>query len=154
VGEGLHGITKVFSGVEDLVILHEIYGDRKSLVSVLDRVNVKVIDSEYYMYVDDADCSIVIGLNHLTNADQRTLYLDIIHELVHVKQFLDGKDIYDERYGYVDRQTEIEAYQVVIDEARKLRMNDEEIMEYLKVDWVSKDELRRLADQLGVSSGS
>ena len=151
VGEGLHVITRVFSGLEDLVILQEIYGDRQSLVSVLDKINVRVIDSKYYMYVDDADCSIVVGLNHLTNADERTLYLDIIHELVHVKQFLDGKDIYDERYGYVNRQTEIEAYQVVIDEARKLGMNDGEIMEYLKVDWVSEDELRRLADQLGVA---
>jgi len=151
LGEGLYDITKVFSGLDDLKILQKIYGNKESLASVLGKVKVKVIDSEYYMYVDDTDGCIVVGLNHLAKADERTLYLDIIHELVHVKQFMDGKDIYDERYSYVDRQTEIEAYQVVVDEARKLGMNDDEIMEYLTVEWVSEDGLKRLANRLGVS---
>jgi len=151
LGEGLYDITKVFSGLDDLKILQKIYGNKESLASVLGKVKVKVIDSEYYMYVDDTDGCIVVGLNHLAKADERTLYLDIIHELVHVKQFMDGKDIYDERYSYVDRQTEIEAYQVVVDEARKLGMNDDEIIEYLTVEWVSEDGLKRLANRLGVS---
>lgn len=151
LGEGLYDITRVFSGLNDLEILQKIYGDKNSLVSVLDNVKVKIVNSKYYMYVDDTDCSIVVGLNHITKADERTLYLDIIHELVHVKQFMDGRNIYDERYSYVDRQTEIEAYQVVVDEARKLGMNDDEIMEYLTVEWVSEDGLKRLANRLGVS---
>lgn len=104
------------------------------------------------MYVDDSDVFIVIGMEHLRTADVRTLYLDIIHELMHVKQLMDGRDVYDERYEYVDRQTEIEAYQVVVDEARLLGMTDEAIMDYLDVEWVTKDGLRRLASRLGVST--
>ena len=154
LGEGLYDITKVFGRLDGLKILQKVYGDKNLLVSVLDKIKIKIVNSEYYMYVDDTDGCIVVGLNHLANADERTLYLDIIHELVHVKQFMDGRDIYDERYSYVDRQTEIEAYNVVVDEARKLGMNDDEIIEYLKVDWVSEDELERLANKLGVGTKS
>ena len=150
LGEGFYGINQVFSELHDLKILQKVYGDKKSLISALDNAKVRIVDSKYYMYVDDTDGCIVVGLKHLTQADERTLYLDIIHELVHVKQLMDGRDIYDERYSYVDRQTEIEAYHVVVDEARKLGMTDNEIMDYLKVDWVSEDELKRLANQLGV----
>lgn len=154
LGKGIYDITQVFTGLENLQVLQKIYGDKKSLASVLGKVKVKIVDSEYYMHVDDTDCSIVVGLNHLAKADERTLYLDIVHELVHVKQFKDGRNIYDERYSYVDRQTEIEAYQVVVNEARKLGMNDDEIMEYLTVEWVSEDGLKRLANKLGVVTKS
>ena len=65
---------------------------------------------------------------------------------------MDGKDIYDERYDYVDRQTEFEAYKVVVDEARILGMRDAAIIEYLKVEWVSVNGLKHLANRLGVSS--
>jgi len=151
LGAGIYDIAKVFSGLEELKILQNVYGGKESLLSVLSKVKIKIANSDHYMYVDDSDGCIIVGLKHLTNADERTLYLDIIHELVHVKQLMDGRDIYDERYSYVDRQTEIEAYQVVVDESRRLGMSDNEIMEYLTVEWVSDDGLRRLANRLGVS---
>lgn len=152
-GEGIYDITKVFSGLEELKILQKVYSGKESLASILSKIKVKVVNSDHYMYVDDSDGCIVVGLKHLTRADERTLYLDIIHELVHVKQFMDGRDIYDERYSYVDRQTEIEAYKVVVDESRRLGMSDDEIMEYLTVEWVSDDGLKRLANRLGISVG-
>lgn len=150
VGEGLYDITKVFQGLEEIKVLHDIYGDKRSLSAVLSKGKVRLVNKDYYMYVDDTDGCIVVGLKHLTGSDERTLYLDIIHELVHVKQMMDGRDLYDERYSYVDRQTEIEAYQVVVDEGKKLGMTDEEIMEYLTVEWVNEDSLKRLANRLGV----
>ncbi len=149
--EGVYDITKVFRGLEELKILQNVYGGKESFLSVLSRVKIKIVNSDYYMYVDDSDACIMVGLRHLKEADERTLYLDIIHELVHVKQFIDGRDIYDERYSYVDRETEIEAYQVVVEEARRLGMNDGEIMDYLTVEWVTEDGLKRLANRLGVS---
>lgn len=152
LGEGLYDIRKVFSGLADVKVLQKVYGDESSLTSVLDRLKVKIVTDDYYMFVDDKDGCVVVGLKHLSSADERTLYLDIIHELVHVKQFMDGRNIYDERYNYVDRQTEIEAYQVVVDEARKLGMSDDEVMEYLTVEWVTEDGLRRLANRLGIAT--
>jgi hypothetical protein len=54
------------------------------------------------------------------------------------------------RFEYVDRPTELEAYRHTIKEARRLRMTDEEIIDYLKVTWLDEDEVRRLARHLGV----
>ena len=152
LGEGLYDISKVFSGLADVKVLQKVYGDKSSLTSVLNKLKVKIVTDDYYMFVNDTDGCVVVGLKHLSSADERTLYLDIIHELVHVKQYMDGRDIYDERYSYVDRQTEIEAYQVVVDEARKLGMSNDEIMEYLTVEWVSEDGLKRLANRLGIAT--
>ena len=79
--------------------------------------------------------------------------LDLIHELVHVKQFRDGREIsldFGKRFEYVDRPTELEAYRHTVKEARRLGMSDEEIADYLKVTWLDAAEVRRLARHLGV----
>ncbi len=83
----------------------------------------------------------------------RAIYLDLIHELVHVKQFRDGREIslqFGKRFEYVDRPTELEAYRHTIKEVRRLGMTDEEIVDYLKVTWLDGEEVKRLAKHLGV----
>ncbi len=65
---------------------------------------------------------------------------------------MDGMDLYDERYSYVDRPTEIDAYRVVVEEARKLGMKEDEILDYLRVDWITEEELRRLVGRLGITA--
>ena len=80
--------------------------------------------------------------------------LDIIHELVHVRQQREGLDLYDRSKAYVDRETEIEAYEYTINEARRIGLSEEEILDYLTVEWITLEEYRRLADRLGVGSGS
>ena len=86
-----------------------------------------------YMGVSDDDGHLVVNTHHLKNSDYKILYLDVVHELIHVKQFMDGKNLFDEDYEYVDRPTEIEAYQITVDEAKKIGMNDHEIFDYLQV---------------------
>jgi hypothetical protein len=81
-------------------------------------------------------------------------YLDIVHELVHVRQYREGKPLFDESYEYHDRPTELEAYKHAVKEARRLGMSDQEIFEYLKVDWMSEDEVRSLSRNLGVKPPS
>ncbi len=150
--EGLYNIGEVFSGLADAKCLYKVYGSRNSLKLVLAKAKIKIVEKDCYMFVDDSEGCIVVGKEHLKKSEGRTLYLDIIHELVHIKQLMDGKDIYDERYDYVDRQTEFEAYKVVVDEARILGMHDAAIIEYLNVEWVSVNGLKHLANRLGVSS--
>ncbi|MGQ9515369.1 MAG: hypothetical protein ACUVTL_10060 [Thermoproteota archaeon] len=48
------------------------------------------------------------------------LYLDIIHELTHVKQFMDGKKLFDWRHKYVEMPTEVEAFRNAVEGARRL----------------------------------
>ncbi|HSD05215.1 MAG TPA: hypothetical protein VLB45_05620, partial [Nitrosopumilaceae archaeon] len=97
------------------------------------------------------DATIVIGYDHLKKSDSKILYLDIVHELVHVKQQRSGLDLYDKSYSYVDRPTEVEAYEVAVREAKRIGMNQQEIFDYLHVEWITPDEHKRLASRLGIS---
>jgi hypothetical protein len=87
----------------------------------------------------------------LRSASEKLLYLDIIHELVHVKQYRQGRDLFDSKFSYVDRPTELEAYKITLDEARKIGMTEEEIEDYLYVEWITKKEHKKLAKTLGVN---
>ena len=103
------------------------------------------------MHVSNDDATIVIGFDHLKNSDKEILYLDIVHELVHVKQQREGLDLYNKSYSYVDRPTEVEAYAIAVEEARRLGMKDSEIFDYLHVEWITPDEHKRLASSVGIS---
>ena len=84
------------------------------------------------------------------SGDRVDVFLDVIHELVHVKQFMEGKELFDVHYDYADRPTEIEAYRYAVAEARNIGLSDERICEYLKTEWMSYDEFKRLAKILNV----
>jgi len=114
------------------------------------RLKVEVAVGPGYAYVDDTDGTLVLSQDYLQTGDKVSLYLDVIHELTHVRQFREGKDLYDRRFAYVDRPTEIEAYQVAVEEARRLGMTDEEVLDYLRIEWVTEEELARLARSCGV----
>ncbi|MCS4539406.1 MAG: hypothetical protein HYU03_01775, partial [Thaumarchaeota archaeon] len=79
---------------------------------------------------------------------EKHLYLDLIHELVHVRQHMEGRELFDKRYSYVDRPTEIEAYSAAVKEAKRIGMSYEEIEDYLKVEWVTDEEFDRMLTNL------
>jgi hypothetical protein len=58
---------------------------------------------------------------------------------------MEGKELFDPRYNYVERPTEIEAYRYTVQEARRLGLSDERICEYLKTEWMSREDLKFLA---------
>ena len=74
----------------------------------------------------------------------------VIHELVHVRQFMEGKKLFDANYDYAERPTEVEAYRHAVEEARRLGLNDDQICNYLKTEWMSREDLRTLAKALNV----
>src|SRR6266568_141408 len=111
-----------------------------------------VVPEDMYMYIDDTAGNVVAGLGYLRQGDEKILYLDILHELTHIRQWHAGRELWDRRYNYVDRPTEVEAYQVAVDEARRLGMRDREIADYLRVEWTSREEHERLCKHLGVRS--
>jgi len=105
---------------------------------------------DMYMYIDDKAGNVIAGLDYLRTGDERVVYLDILHELTHIRQWHEGKELWDRRYAYVDRPTEIEAYEVAVKEARRLGMRDREISDYLRVEWTSRAEHERLCARLGI----
>src|SRR5436309_1077113 len=151
LGEGTFSLEEIFQGLKDAEILLRVFKTKKELDDVFSKTKVIVDIHSHYMHVKNEDASIVIGLDHLTNSDKKILYLDIVHELVHVKQQREGLDLYDKSYSYVDRPTEVEAYAIAVEEARRLGMNDSEIFDYLHVEWITSDEHKRLASAVGLS---
>jgi hypothetical protein len=149
--DGIYNLEEIFVNLKKVEILLKIFKTNEVLEDVFQNTNVIVDDSTHYMHVQNDDASIVIGRDHLKNSEKLILYLDIIHELVHVKQQRQGLDLYDKTYAYVDRPTEIEAYGIAVEEARRLGMNDTEIFDYLHVEWISSEEHKRLASSVGVS---
>ena len=104
-----------------------------------------------YLKIDDETGHIVVSAEYLKTGEERYLYLDVIHELVHIRQFMEGKELFDGRYSYVDRPTEIEAYGAAAKEAKRIGMSDDEVVEYLRVEWVTEEEFQRLLVSLNTS---
>jgi hypothetical protein len=150
IQNGTYGLEEIFVNLKNVEVLLKIFETKEALEDVFENTTVMVNDSTHYMHVTNDDASIVIGRNHLQNSEKRILYLDIIHELVHVKQQRQGLDLYDKSYSYVDRPTEIEAYAIAVEEARRLGMKDKEIFDYLHVEWISEAEHKRLASRMGI----
>ena len=144
-----YNFTDFFQGFDQVPIIKQTFGE--NVVEILSNLEVEFNSFRRgYMGVSDDDGHLVVNTHHLKNSDYKILYLDVVHELIHVKQFMDGKNLFDEDYEYVDRPTEIEAYQITVDEAKKIGMNDKEIFDYLQVDWIDNESHKRLAKTVGI----
>ena len=140
---------EVFSGFGSVEAVRRIFG--RDTEAILSGLKVSLDSPRGYMRVDGETGNIMINPKYLRTGQMNYLYLDVIHELVHVRQFREGKELYDMNYEYFERPTEIEAYEVVVEEAKKIGMRNDEIVEYLKVEWVTEEEFERFALLMGVT---
>jgi len=140
--------TELLQGFEKVSAGKRIFGAKTK--QTLKSVRILFSTKKGYLHVDNDTGDIIISSPYLQTAAERDFYLDLIHELVHVKQFKEAKDLFDKKYSYVDRPTEIEAYTVAVDEARRIGMTEPEIVDYLKVEWVNDEDFKRLLRTLGV----
>ena len=136
-----------FKDFEKVAAIKGIFGDKTD--EVLRNLKVEFIGFGY-MGVDDTDGHLLVNARYLKTGDKTDIYLDIVHELCHVKQFMDGKELFDPHYDYVDRPTEVEAYHYTVEEARRLGLSDQRILAYLRTEWMSQQDLKKLANHVGV----
>ena len=141
-----------FQGFGNVSAVREIFGSETD--EVLRNLQVEFLNVRTdYIWVNDKDGHLIANANYVNHGEKRVIYLDLIHELVHVKQFRRGEKLLltlGNRFEYVNRPTELEAYRYTVKEARKLGMSDDEIFEYLKVTWLDQEELTQLARHLRV----
>jgi hypothetical protein len=149
IGNSKKIFLEYFKGFDKVPAVYRIFGDKTT--EVLSHLIVEFSWINGYMYVDGADGHLVISKGYLSKGDRIDIYLDLIHELCHVKQYLDGRELFDPRYDYVDRPTEIEAYRYTVEEARRLGLSEERIRYYLKTEWMNNDDFERLAKYVDVS---
>jgi hypothetical protein len=149
----LYPFTKFFRGFEHNPSIRALFGRQTD--RVLGSLKVEFFSARFgYMGTSDIDGHLIISSNHLKNSDFRTVYLDLIHELRHVKQFRDGRPLFYPKLSYVDAPSEIEAYRFTVKEGQRIGMTTAELMDYLKIEWISPAEHRRLGRHCGLGRKS
>jgi len=144
----MYPFTDYFRGFEKVEAVWRIFGEKTG--SVLKNLRIEFGGRRGYMGVSSTDGHLIVSAEYLNKGDIMDIYLDVIHELTHVKQFMDGKELFDGHYNYVERPTEIEAFRNAVEEARRLGLSDKRICEYLQTEWMTDEDLMLLAKALNV----
>ena len=144
----LKDFTDYFQGFQKLEAIRAIFGTETE--KVVASLKVEFHSRRGYMGVSNDDGHLIVSAQYIRNGDERDIYLDIVHELTHVKQHLDGRELFDDRFEYVERPTEVEAFRNAVAEGRRLGMTNEELLEYLRTENMSCEGLKKLASAVNV----
>ena len=147
VGTSTAMFLDYFKGFEKSQAVRGIFGDQTDDVLK----NLKVEFTWFgYMGVNDDDGHLMVNKTYLNNGDKTDIYLDVVHELCHVKQHFEGEELFEPGYDYVDRPTEVEAYRYTVKEAQRLGLSDQRILSYLQTEWMSREDVKRLVKNIGI----
>jgi hypothetical protein len=149
VGSSTHNFADYFKGMEKVDAVRRIFGD--DIEDVLRSLKVEFTWLGGYMWVNGRNGHLMISSQYLNSGDKIDIYLDLIHELVHVRQLLQGRELFDEHYSYTTITTEIEAYRHAVEEARRIGLSDKRICEYLRTEWMSEQDFKQLAKAVHVN---
>lgn len=147
LGSSKKRFTDYFKGFEKSDAVRGIFGEKTE--EVLRNLKVQFIWFGY-MGVDNNDGHLMVNGRYLNSGDKTEIYLDVVHELCHVKQHLMGRDLFDPKYAYVDSLTEVEAYRYTVKEAKRLGLSDKRILRYLQTEWMSDADLQSLVKNMGI----
>jgi hypothetical protein len=145
---GMHHYLEIFPRAVESPGLHRIESDPKKRELLLRDALVNLQRGPGFAYVDVEMPCIVLAEEYYKTGTALDLYLDMLHELTHIRQHHEGRDLWDERYAYVDRITEIEGYAVAVEEGRRLGMTDEEVISHLSNPWMDEDDVRKLQENI------
>lgn len=148
VGTSKRRFQDYFKGFEKSPAVRGIFGDKTE--EVLRNLKVEFIMFGY-MGVDDGDGHLMVNQRYLNSGERSEIYLDVVHELCHVKQHMDGKQLFDQRYDYVNNPTEIEAYRYTVMEAKRIGFSNQQILRYLQMEWMSYEEVKCLVENIGIN---
>ncbi len=140
---------RFFRGFDQVAAVRRLFG--RQTARVLRNLKVEFFSARFgYMGTSDVDGHLLVSSHHLKGSDFRTVYLDVVHELCHVRQFRRGQPLFYPKLNYVDAPSEIEAYKFTVLEGRRIGMSDRELIDYLKVEWIDAKDHRRLARRMGL----
>ena len=141
---GLHPYRTLLPRFEESPAVRRIETPATPIGPLLDNARVKIKKGEGYCYVDVKIPAIVLIEDYYRKANALDLYLDLAHELTHLRQLVQGRNIWDHSLDYVDRPTEIEGYAVAVEEGIRLGMTEEQVIQHLSNPWLDDDEIDRL----------
>ena len=153
----LQPFRNYFKGFENVGAVRKVFGDETG--SVLRNLKIGFISNRrMYMGIRDDDGNISVGTYHLKNANFQILYLDIVHELFHIKQHMRDKEYFHKEHMkfmgnralYYVSPIEVPAYKHTVEEAERIGIPYEEIKEYLKMGPVSQVVFRKFLKEMNL----
>lgn len=144
LGCGLHPYRLLLPRLEESPAARRIETPLTPLAPLIDNARVRIKPGDGYLWVDIKTPAINLIEAYYHRAHPIDLYLDLVHELTHLRQLAEGKDLWDHSLDYVDRPTEIEGYAVAVEEGMRLGMDEDEVIRHLSNPWMTETDVARL----------
>ncbi len=148
LGRGMHPYRSLLPRIEESPVIRRIESPATPRAPLLDSARVGIRPREGYCYVDVKIPAIILSESYYHQANPLDLYLDLAHELTHLRQLAEGRNLWDHSVPYVDRPTEIEGYAVAVEEGLRLGMAEADIIRHLSNPWLSDAEVARLRENI------
>jgi hypothetical protein len=145
---GMHPYRRLLPRFEESPAARRIQSPATPLGPLIDNARVRIKPGEGYCFVDIKVPAIILFQEYYQKANPLDLYLDMAHELTHLRQFAEGENLWDHSLHYVDRPTEIEGYAVAVEEGLRLGMTEAQIMQHLSNPWLNESEVARLRENI------
>jgi hypothetical protein len=145
---GEHPFCALLPRAAESPAAHRIVSLTTPLDGLLKTARVRIQSGEGYVMVDDRVPAIILKEDYYKRGSNLDLYLDLLHELTHLRQLAEGHPLWDKRFSYVDRPTEIEGYAVAIEEGLRLGMSKADIIRHLSNPWMTQDDINRLLENV------
>ena len=148
LARGEHSYLALLPRVAESPAARRIQSPAMPLDRLLETARVRIEPGDGYVWVDDEAPAIILAEHYYQHGNACDLYLDLLHELTHLRQLAEAQDLWDERFRYVDRPTEIEGYAVAIEEGRRLGMTEARIVRHLSNPWMTRTDIQRLLENV------
>ena len=144
LGCGMHSFKDLLPYLAQSPVAHRVASPATPFGPLMDSARVRIKSGEGYCYVDVQIPAIILFYDYYRQANPLDLYLDLAHELTHLRQLAEGKNLWDHSLHYVDRPTEIEGYAVAVEEGLRLGMTEDDVLKHLSNPWLNSSEVERL----------
>jgi len=144
LGSGVYPYRHLLPQIEKSPVACRIASPAAVLRALIDGARVRIKSGEGYCFIDVKVPEIILFQEYYQQANPLDLYLDLAHELTHLRQLAEGKDLWDHSLHYVDRPTEIEGYAVAVEEGLRLGMTEAQVTQHLSNPWLNSSEVARL----------
>jgi hypothetical protein len=141
---GAHSFLTLLPFVGESPAVHLIESLAMPIARLLETARVRIERRNGYIWVDDDSPAIILTERYYRHGNPLDLYLDLLHELTHLRQLAEGQNLWDESLHYVDRPTEIEGYAVAVQEGRRLGMTEAGMARHLSNPWMAPADVIRL----------
>jgi hypothetical protein len=138
-GSQVH-FNDIFVNFDKVPVIKKTLG--KNTKKILSTLEVGIYNGMGYLWIDNHEgrLKLMASKKYILKGRRLYIYLDVVHELVHIKQNAKGIDLWNDEYEYLEKPTEIEAYTVAAKEGKRLGMSERELKSYLSSPWNSRED--------------